>query len=198
MSAQGHETARAGGVRPWLFAPLLGFACLTAIFVVALRAGDPSKLPSALIGKPAPAMTSSLPLLDGVPRSALSGDAGRRPAVIGQGYPVLVNFFASWCPPCRAEHPLLMQLARSGDLPILGIDHKDQASAGRRFLEQLGNPYDRVAVDADGRAGIEWGVYGMPETFLVDGRGIVVWKQVGPLSAEIIDGALRQALAKAR
>lgn len=182
----------------WLLAPLVGFALVAGVFSIALRSGDPSKLPSALIGKPAPAITQTLARLDGLKPGAAEPGQTKRAALLGQGHPVLVNFFASWCPPCRVEHPVLMQLASSTDLTILGINHKDTAANGRRFLENLGNPYERVAVDGDGRAAIEWGVYGMPETFLVDSRGIVVWKHVGAVTAEVVAGPLEAALAKAR
>lgn len=179
--------------RGWLLAPVIGFMLIAAVFALALRTGDPSKLPSALIGKPAPALPAVL--LDGLPPAVTRVGAPTRPAELGKGYPVLVNYWASWCPPCRVEHPLLMQLAAAIDLPILGINHKDAAPNARRFVETLGNPYERVVVDANGRTAIDWGVYGMPETFLVDGRGIVVWKHVGPLTAQAIETQLLPKLA---
>ena len=202
MTSPAAEPAKAASrparVNGWLLAPVIGFLAVAGIFIVALMSGgDPSKLPSALIGKPAPAITMALPLLDGVKPGVTEPGQAKRPAVFGQGYPVLVNYFASWCPPCRVEHPLLIDLARTTGLPILGVNQKDTTINGRRFLDVLGNPYERVAIDADGRAGIEWGVYGMPETFLVDGKGTVVWKHVGPLTADVIQGKLREAVKRA-
>ena len=168
----------------WRVVPVVGFLIVAGLFALALYSGDPSRLPSALVGKPAPRL--ALPALDGVGPGVAPSGRPKRPAEIGAGYPVLVNFFASWCGPCRQEHALLMRLAETTDVPILGINHRDTAGAGRRFVEELGNPYERIVTDRDGRAAIEWGAYGMPETFLVDGTGKVLYRHVGPLTDDVV------------
>lgn len=181
--------------RRWLmFAPLAVFAALVLLFLFRLFAGDPSKLPSALIGKPAPLLT--LAAVEGL---TLDGRAvpGFGPAELQAGKPVLVNVFASWCAPCHQEHPFLMELAKDGRLRILGLNYKDKPENARRFLGRLGNPYVAVGVDPDGRNAIEWGVYGVPETFLVDGKGTIVFKHVGPLTPEIIRDRLEPAIRAA-
>jgi cytochrome c biogenesis protein CcmG/thiol:disulfide interchange protein DsbE len=181
--------------RRWLmFAPLAIFAALVLLFLFRLFAGDPSKLPSALIGKPAPLLT--LAAVEGL---AQDGRAipGFGPAELQSGRPVLVNVFASWCAPCHQEHPFLMELAKNDRLKILGLNYKDKPENARRFLGRLGNPYVAVGVDPDGRNAIEWGVYGVPETFLVDGKGIIVFKHVGPLTPEIIRERLEPAIRAA-
>jgi cytochrome c biogenesis protein CcmG/thiol:disulfide interchange protein DsbE len=160
--------------------PLAVFAVLAAVFAFALRTGDPSKLPSALIGKPAPRL--QLAGLDGLVtdgRVVPGVDA----AALATGRPVVVNFWASWCAPCVAEHPLLIRLVKETGVALIGINHKDTAINARRFLGRYGNPFAAVGVDGDGRAAIEWGVYGMPETFVLDGQGRIVYKHVGPISA---------------
>ena len=176
-----------------VFAPVVVFAALVGMFAFALQKGDPSRLPSALIGKSAP----RLPL---PPVEELS-DAGRPvpgidAAALASGKPIVVNFFASWCGPCVEEHPLLVGLQRQG-VTVLGVNYKDVAVNARRFLARYGNPYARVGADRDGRVAIEWGVYGMPETFVLDGRGTIVMKHVGPLTQEIVDGRLLPALRRA-
>ncbi|MEZ5844422.1 MAG: DsbE family thiol:disulfide interchange protein [Hyphomicrobiaceae bacterium] len=175
--------------------PVLLFAALAGAFAYALRTGDPSRLPSALIGKQAPDV--ALVGMDGLRRDgkAVPGFAAKD---LATGEPTLVNFFASWCVPCAQEHPFLVALAEREKLRIVGVNYKDPVPGGLRFLERHGNPYAAVGVDAGGRAAIEWGVYGMPETFLVDGKGRIVYKHVGALTAEIIAGRLLPALAKAR
>ena len=181
--------------RDAMLLPLLVFAVIAGLFGYALmRPGDPTKIPSALLGRSAPPM--ALPGIDGLV-------AGGKPVPgisatdFGRGTPVLVNFWASWCLPCVDEHPLLVALNKRTGVTILGVDHKDQSANARRFLARHGNPFAAVGAD-DGRAGIEWGVYGMPETFVVDGRGIVVFKHVGPLSPEAIETQLLPALEKAK
>jgi cytochrome c biogenesis protein CcmG/thiol:disulfide interchange protein DsbE len=140
---------------------------------------DPSLVPSALIDKPAPSF--KLPaLLDGKPGLS-SADL--------KGKVTLVNVFASWCVPCKEEHPLLMGLAKDG-VVLYGIDYKDKPEAARQLLAAMGNPYDRVGADSDGSTGIDWGVYGVPETYVVDSTGTIRYKQVGPLNREVIDNAI--------
>ncbi|MBN8533609.1 MAG: DsbE family thiol:disulfide interchange protein [Rhizobiales bacterium] len=181
--------------RRWLmFVPLAIFVGLVLLFLFRLFAGDPSKLPSALIGKPAPLLT--LAAVEGLTQDGRS-IPGFGPAELQSGRPVLVNVFASWCAPCHQEHPFLMELAKGGRLTILGLNYKDKPENARRFLGRLGNPYVAVGVDPDGRNAIEWGVYGVPETFLVDGKGIIVFKHVGPLTPEIIRERLEPAIRAA-
>jgi cytochrome c biogenesis protein CcmG, thiol:disulfide interchange protein DsbE len=180
---------------PWLrLLPVLVFAGLAAVFAVSLQTSDPSKLPSALLGKAAP--TLDLPGLDGLTREgvAMPGLVG---ADLANGQPTVVNFWASWCAPCVAEHPLLIDLQRQTGVRLVGINHKDQAANARRFLGRYGNPFGIVAVDSSGRAAIEWGVYGMPETFVLDGRGRIVFKHVGPITAETLRTQILPAIARA-
>jgi cytochrome c biogenesis protein CcmG/thiol:disulfide interchange protein DsbE len=182
--------------RGLLLAPALIFAAVVVMFVFALQKGDPSKLPSALIGKPAPPL--DLPPLDG-----LAGKDGQ-PAValasqaLATGQVSVVNFWASWCAPCVEEHPLLVQLAANRGVKLFGINYKDQAANARRFLGRYGNPFTAVGVDASGRAAIEWGVYGMPETFVVDGRGVIAYKHVGPLTPTSLASHLMPAIEAAK
>jgi cytochrome c biogenesis protein CcmG/thiol:disulfide interchange protein DsbE len=164
--------------------PLAIFAVLAVLFGLALRTGDPSRLPSALIGKPAPAV--SLPALEGLT------DGGRTvpgfaTADLGKGEVTVVNFWASWCVPCVDEHPMLVALKAATGVKLYGINYKDQAATARRFLGRYGNPFTAVGVDANGRAAIEWGVTGMPETFIVNAKGEIVYKHVGPISAQALE-----------
>ncbi|HLI12196.1 MAG TPA: DsbE family thiol:disulfide interchange protein [Alphaproteobacteria bacterium] len=164
--------------------PALLFLALAAAFY--LRIGhDPSVVPSALIDKPAPSF-SLPPLLGGKPGLA-SDDL--------KGHVVLVNVFASWCVPCRAEHPLLARLAEAG-VTLYGIDYKDKPEEARRWLAELGDPYARIGADADGQVAINWGVYGVPETFVVDRNGIIRFKQVGPFSDEIVNDTILPMVRK--
>ena len=159
--------------------PLVIFIGLASIFMKQLSSGkDASAIPSALIGKPAPAAT--MPHVAGLKlgQKDVPGFSGDDFA----GTISVVNVFASWCVPCRAEHPLLMELSERSGIQIIGINYKDKAENAVRFLGQLGNPYSHVGSDEAGRAVIDWGVYGVPETFLVDGDNTIVFKHVGPLN----------------
>ncbi|MGE0767249.1 MAG: DsbE family thiol:disulfide interchange protein [Hyphomicrobiaceae bacterium] len=178
-----------------VIAPVVIFAAVAGLFLVALQKGDPSKLPSALIGRPAPSV--DLPPVPGLERDG-KAVAGFKSSEIGRGKPAVVNFFASWCLPCADEHPQLVALARRTGVALIGINNKDEPANAIRFLRLHGNPYSAVGADANGRAAIEWGVYGMPETFIVDGSGTVVFKQVGPISTEVLEQKLLPALEKAR
>jgi len=170
-------------VSPLVFIPPLVFLGLAALFFFGmLGSGDRNALPSTLIGKPAPAL--ALEPLEG----AVFGDAELR-----SGGVTLVNFWASWCGPCRDEHPVLEALAEDG-VTIYGVNYKDKPQNALRFLDQLGDPYAAIAADPDGRAAIEWGVYGVPETFVVDGEGRIVLRHPGPLTPEIVARTLRPAL----
>ena len=170
-----------------LILPLGIFSVLAIIFAFALRTGDPSKLPSALIGKTVPAI--ELQGLEGLT------DAGRpvgglASADLAGGQVSVVNFWASWCVPCVQEHPVLVTLQERTGVRVFGVNYKDQAAAARRFLGRYGNPYFAVGVDGNGRAAIEWGVYGMPETFVVNGRGEIVYKHVGPITPEALEAKI--------
>ena len=175
--------------------PLIIFGAMTALFFVALFSGDPSKLPSALIGKPVPEFV--LPPVEGL-KSGAGPVPGFTNQDLAQGKVSLVNVWASWCGPCHVEHPFLTQLAERGDIAMYGLNYKDSASAARRFLGRYGNPYQAVGQDDNGRIAINWGVYGVPETFIVDGSGAIVFKHVGPLDAEVIERRLLPAVEKAR
>jgi cytochrome c biogenesis protein CcmG/thiol:disulfide interchange protein DsbE len=175
--------------------PLAIFAVLAGIFAFALRSGDPSKLPSALIGKPVPAI--ELQGLEGLTDGgrAVGGFASTD---LAKGELSVVNFWASWCVPCVQEHPVLVALRERTRVRVYGVNYKDQAVAARRFLGRYGNPYAAVGVDGNGRAAIEWGVYGMPETFLVNGRGQIIYKHVGPITPEALEAKIIPAIQAAQ
>ena len=163
-----------------LAVPLVLFAALAGVFAVRVGDGqDRAVIPSALIGRDAPATVFAAlePALPGVDPAAFAGKV------------TLVNIFASWCGPCRIEHPLLVDLARTPGLTVVGIDYKDKPEDAVRFLSELGNPYAAVGVDPDGRGAIEWGLTGVPESFLVGPEGRVRAKHVGPLSEEALAGS---------
>lgn len=176
-------------------APIVIFLAMAAVFAFALRKGDPSKLPSALIGKTAPAFSVA-------PIAGLMEDGRPVPAFanadLSRGTPTVVNFWASWCLPCVDEHPLLIELKKRTGVTIVGVNYKDQEANARRFLARYSNPFTAVGADPAGRAAIEWGVYGMPETFLVDGRGVIVFKHVGPISQQVLEQRLIPAINAAR
>nr|WP_246206451.1 DsbE family thiol:disulfide interchange protein [Propylenella binzhouense] len=169
----------------WVLLPLLGFLALALLFYMRLGEGDPSRIPSALINKPVPDF--SLPPIES--GEGLSGE-------MLQSGVFLVNIWASWCAPCRAEHPLLVELAKDARFKVVGINYKDLPENAQRFLGALGNPYELVGADRDGRAAIDWGVYGVPETFIVR-DGIIVHKFIGPLSRETVATDLVPALERA-
>jgi cytochrome c biogenesis protein CcmG, thiol:disulfide interchange protein DsbE len=173
--------------------PLVVFACLAAIFWFRLGSGDPSRIPSALIGHPAP--QTALPALEGLIRDGAQVP-GLDPSVF-KGKVSVVNVWASWCVPCHDEAPLLTELGRDSRLQIVGINYKDSADNARRFLGRYGNPFGIVGVDANGRASIEWGVYGVPETFIVGREGTIVYKLVGPITADNINSVLKPEIDKA-
>jgi cytochrome c biogenesis protein CcmG, thiol:disulfide interchange protein DsbE len=170
--------------------PLALFAVLAAVFFIGLEGDDPSIVPSALIGQKVPAF--ELPPIDGM---ALPGLAS---ADLARGRVTLVNVFASWCGPCRLEHPVLMELAKRSDIAVYGINYKDEPENARRFLTSLGVPYQAIGADPRGRASIDWGVYGVPETFIIDGKGIIRFKWVGPVSDERALKRLEAAINEAK
>lgn len=159
--------------------PLILFTALAGLFLFQLMlGGNPQTIPSALINKPAPEF--SLPAVDGIARDGSPVAGFSREDLIGKVS--VVNIFASWCGPCRQEHPLLEDLAKIDGFQLLGINYKDKPENARRFLGSLGNPYDLIGADDTGRAAIDWGVYGVPETFIVDEKGVIRYKFIGPLS----------------
>jgi cytochrome c biogenesis protein CcmG/thiol:disulfide interchange protein DsbE len=189
------ENASRRSPRLLLFLPFIAFAGLAALFFVRLYAGDASRLPSAMIGRPVPHF--DLPPLAGIDVPGLSD------ADLSQGRLTLVNVFASWCVPCHAEHGVLMEISRDPTLrdriALVGLAYKDQPENTRRFLGQDGNPYARIGVDATGRVGIDFGVYGVPETYVVKADGTIAYRFVGPLSADSLrDVLLPQIAAAAR
>jgi cytochrome c biogenesis protein CcmG/thiol:disulfide interchange protein DsbE len=168
---------------------LLPFGVLLVLLYAGLQNGDPSRLPSVLQNKPLPDFT-----LAALPDHKADGVPGLSPADFRTGQPVLLNIWASWCAPCREEHPLLMQLQQDG-IAVYGLNYKDDPKAARRFLGQFGNPYDRIGVDPTGRAAIDLGVYGVPETFVVNGRGEIIYRHVGPLEMSAFNDKIRPLLA---
>jgi cytochrome c biogenesis protein CcmG/thiol:disulfide interchange protein DsbE len=173
--------------------PLLAFLALALLFLVRLWSGDPSHLPSALIGRPAP--PTDLPPLAGLERAgkALPGLSN----ATFQGEVTLVNVWASWCVPCADEVPFLERLSKDKRIQLVGINYKDPTDNARRFLNRYGNPFVAVGVDASGRTSIDWGVYGVPETYLVGRDGAIAYKLVGPITADNLNGALLPAIEKA-
>jgi cytochrome c biogenesis protein CcmG, thiol:disulfide interchange protein DsbE len=162
------------------FLPLLVFVGI-ALFLFRGLAIDPRKVPSPLVGKPAPSF--ALPELRDPTRTVSNAD------LLGQVS--LLNVWATWCVSCRAEHKELMRLAREDGLQIIGLNYKDERNDALQWLRQYGDPYRMNAFDQDGRVGIDWGVYGTPETFVVDRKGIIRYKQIGPISREEWEATLR-------
>ncbi len=192
-AANGRSRARLG----WVFAPLIVFMMLAAAFAFSLSSGDPSKIPSALIGKPAP--ETAFPALQGL-NAAGESIPGFSTADLKRddGSVTVVNFWASWCVPCVQEHPKLIALKEQTGVALYGVNYKDQPTAARRFIGRYGNPYDKVGTDSTGRNAIDWGVYGMPETFIVDGQGRIAYKHVGPITVESLRSEVIPQIEKAR
>jgi len=192
MSSVSGET-RPGRRRLFVLVPLLIFLVLALLFLYRLGTGDPSRIPSALIGRPVPATT--LPALEGLMR-----DGKPMPGITAESFTgavTLVNVWASWCVPCHDEAPLLMKLAEDKRIRMVGINYKDQPDNARRFIGRHGNPFVAVGTDPQGRASIDWGVYGVPETFVIGRDGRIAYKLVGPITPQNLDAALRPALEKA-
>lgn len=173
--------------------PLLAFLALAALFFFRLGSGDPSKLPSALIGQPAPKI--ELPPLEGLTRDG-KAVPGLSNATFA-GAVTLVNVWASWCVPCHDEVPFLDQLSKDKRVQLVGINYKDAPDNARRFLNRYGNPFVAAGADANGRASIDWGVYGVPETFLVGRDGRIAYKLVGPITADNLKSVLMPEIEKA-
>lgn len=174
------------------FIPAALFALVAIFLGVGLLEDDPQEIPSVFLDQPAPELTLE-PILGyrteegGLTRDDLLG-----------GDPVVLNVWASWCPPCRLEHDILMSLGEESGFSVLGMNYKDTPEKARKFLEQLGDPYDGLGADPDGRTAIDWGVYGVPETFVIDAQGNIRLRFPGPLTPEIVEKHIRPALAVAR
>jgi cytochrome c biogenesis protein CcmG/thiol:disulfide interchange protein DsbE len=176
-----------------VFIPLAVFLGLAAIFLIRLGAGDISRIPSVLIGRPAP--VTLLPGIaglerDGKPVPGLDADSFK-------GEVTVLNVWASWCVPCRTEAPLLIRLAADKRIRVVGINQKDATDDAKRFLARYGNPFAAIGVDSNGRASIEWGVYGVPETFLVGRDGRIVYKLIGEITAANLEAVLKPNIEKA-
>ena len=193
MTAATGEVAKVGWRRIAVLVPLAVFLALAVLFFVGLRSGDPSLLPSALIGHPAP--DTVLPPIAGLERDG-QAVPGLDPASF-KGAVTVVNVWASWCVPCHDEAPLLTELGKDKRLQLVGINYKDEAGNARRFLGRYGNPFAAAGADLSGRSAIDWGVYGVPETFVVGRDGRIAYKLVGPISADNLDSVLKPQLEKA-
>ena len=192
-SQNGTQSGAPRSRRLIVLVPLILFAGLTALFLVRLNAGDPSLIPSALIGHRVP--QTSLPPIAGLKRDGATVP-GLDPASF-QGAVSVVNVWASWCVPCHDEAPLLTELAKDKRFQLVGINYKDAADNARRFLGRYGNPFGRVGVDANGRASIEWGVYGVPETFIIGRDARIAYKLIGPITASNFEPVLKREVEKA-
>ncbi len=189
----GEKDAGAWQRRMIVLVPLLAFLAVAGLFVLRLGAGDPSRIPSALIGHPAP--QTDLPPLPGLEREG-KAVPGLASADFKSNVTVL-NVWASWCVPCREEAPLLMTLAADRRVRVVGINYKDQPDNARRFLGRYGNPFVANGTDGNGRAAIEWGVYGVPETFVVGRDGRIAYKLIGPITPDNLEQSLKPAIEKA-
>lgn len=181
-------------VRLLYLIPVLVFTALAVLFLLRLYAGDPSKVPSALIGRPVPVFA-----LDPLPGLSQAGQPvpGLSEADL-KGRVTVVNVWASWCGPCRQEHPALVELAKNPTIQVVGINYKDNPENARRFLGALGNPFAAVGTDPSGRAAIDWGVYGVPETFVVGPDATIRHKHIGPLLPEHMPAFMEKVRAAGR
>ena len=166
--------------------PVAAFAGMAGLFYSGMYRDDPDALPSARVGRPVPAV--ALERLGSA--EPFAGEELLAPGV------KLVNYWASWCAPCRVEHPTLEALAAEG-VPIYGINYKDDPAKALTFLEELGNPYVAVGADPDGRTALEWGLYGVPETYVIDGNGVVLLRFAGPITQRALEGEIRPAMSRA-
>ena len=172
-------------INPLMILPPLIFALLAGVFAFGMMREDPDSLPSAMIGRDAP----------GVAASVLAEKPAFSDETLRDGQVKLVNFWASWCAPCRVEHPNLQALADEG-IPIYGVNYKDRAADALGFLEELGDPYTGLITD-EGRMALNWGVYGVPETYVIDGNGTVLARVAGPVTQRTLESTIRPALEKA-
>jgi len=174
-------------VKPLMLVPLIVFGAFAAFALVGLQRENPDDLPSALAGRAAPAVQVT-PLGDG----PLLRDADLR----GEGVK-LVNYWASWCAPCRVEHPNFERLAQEG-VTIYGVNYKDKPDNALGFLAELGNPYAAMGADESGRMALDWGLYGVPETYVIDGEGNIVLRFAGPITGRVLENTIRPAIEAAR
>jgi cytochrome c biogenesis protein CcmG, thiol:disulfide interchange protein DsbE len=193
MTAIENPPTGVGRRRLLVLLPLVLFLALAALFFLRLGAGDPSRLPSVLIGREAP--PTDLPPVAGLERNG-EPVPGIVPADF-KGAVTVLNVWASWCVPCRDEAALLMTLSGDKRIRLVGINYKDQPDNARRFLGRFGNPFSASGADANGRAAIEWGVYGVPETFIVGRDGKIAYKVVGPLTPENLERVVKPEIEKA-
>jgi cytochrome c biogenesis protein CcmG/thiol:disulfide interchange protein DsbE len=187
------STANVGRRRLFVLLPLALFLGLAALFLIRLGAGDISRIPSALIDHPAP--DTNLPPVAGIEHEGKPVPGLASADFLGQV--TVLNVWASWCVPCRDEAPLLVRLAADKRFRIVGINYKDQPADARRFLDRYGNPFAASGADLNGRASIEWGVYGVPETFVIGRDGRIAYKLIGPITRDNIDTVLKPAIEKA-
>jgi cytochrome c biogenesis protein CcmG, thiol:disulfide interchange protein DsbE len=193
VTAAEKDNIKTGRRRIAVLVPLAIFLGLVVLFVIRLQSGDPSRIPSALIGHPAP--QTNLPAVAGLDRDG-EPVPGIDPASF-KGAVTVVNVWASWCVPCHDEAPLLMQLAKDTRLRVIGINYKDQPDNARRFLGRYGNPFVAAGADENGRAAIEWGVYGVPETIVVGRDARIAYKLVGPITPDNFGSTLQPEIEKA-
>jgi len=193
VTAVAKDSGSTGRRRLIVLAPLVIFLGLIALFLIRLYSGDPSRIPSALIGHAAP--QTNLPPVAGLDRNGVPVPG--IDAASFKGAVTVVNVWASWCVPCHDEAPLLMGLAQDGRLRVIGINYKDEPENARRFLGRYGNPFVAAGADRTGRAAIEWGVYGVPETFVVGRDARIAYKLVGPITPDNLDKVLKPEIEKA-
>ena len=165
--------------------PVVIFLGLAVLLYVGLFQGPPSELPSPLVGKSAPDI--ALPALDTQAENFTRAE-------LGQGRPVIINFWASWCAPCRIEHSTLESLAARNGVTLYGVAYKDDPEKSRAFLSELGNPFGKINQDREGRVAIDWGVTGVPETFVIDGKGVIRVHYAGPLNESLLQRLILPAL----
>ncbi|MGH8222150.1 MAG: DsbE family thiol:disulfide interchange protein [Woeseiaceae bacterium] len=187
---QGIEPAAGPGMalrRPAFIVPLGVFAAMAVLLAVGLTL-NPREIPSPLIGKPVPQF--DLPPVQGRTLGLATADL--------KGQVSIVNVFASWCVSCKEEHPVFMQMQRERLVPIHGLNYKDRPEDAQKWLDDMGDPYTRTGADIDGRVAIEWGVYGVPETFVIDRQGRIAYKHIGPVTPKLLDETLRPLIARLR
>ena len=170
--------------------PLIAFLAIVIFLAKGLFFGEPKIIPSVFIGKPAPEF--ALSAID-----VASGSPGLSKEDLVSGQVILLNVWASWCGPCRIEHPMLMEIAAKTNVPIYGLNHKDKPADALAFLAGLGDPYARIGADRTGRVGIDFGVYGVPETYVIDGGGNIVLRFAGPITQRVMHSTIRPAIEKA-